>query len=284
MSEHNSTPDQSPTSDSAPAGSNPTAPTQAYPAETVVPTTTSEEKPAKRRGRTALIAGGAALGAILLVGGGAAIGAAVADGDDDDDRVAGLVADEQSASDSVADDDGTADQGSGDVDSGAQGSAAQGADDDGTDDRGSDDASAASGTVGTTSADELDAIARAAASVAEGEPVSIDANRDGSWDVKLRGTDGSEAEVLVSADGTATVRETEGPDDDDRAPENILDAATLNTIVAAALAEADGRVIEIDADDDGRSPFDVTIVTADRQIVEITLDESGAVIGTEIDD
>ena len=85
MSEHNSTPDQSPTSDSAPAGSNPTAPTQAYPAETVVPTTTSEEKPAKRRGRTALIAGGAALGAILLVGGGAAIGAAVADGDDDDD-------------------------------------------------------------------------------------------------------------------------------------------------------------------------------------------------------
>ena len=283
MSEHNSTPDQSPTSDSAPAGSNPTAPTQAYPAETVAPAATTETKPAKRRGRTALIAGGAALGAILLVGGGAAIGAAVAD-EDDEDRVAGLVADDRSAGGSVADDDGTADQGSGDADSGAQGSAAQGTDDDSNDDSGSADASAASGTAGATSADELDAIARAAASVAEGEPVSIDANRDGSWDVKLRGTDGSEAEVLVSADGTATVRETEGPDDDDRAPENILDAATLNTIVAAALAEADGRVIEIDADDDGRSPFDVTIVTADRRIVEITLDESGAVIGTEIDD
>jgi len=283
MSEHNSTPDLSPTSDSAPAGSNPTAPTQAYPAEPVAPAAASEAKPAKRRGRTALIAGGAALGAILLVGGGAAIGAAVAD-EDDEDRVAGLVADDRSAGGSVADDDGTADQGSGDVDSGTQGSGTQGSDDDGTDDRGSDDASAASGTVGATSADELDAIARAAASVAEGEPVSIDANRDGSWDVKLRGADGSEAEILVSADGTATVRETEGPDADDRAPENILDAATLNTIVAAALAEADGRVVEIDADDDGRSPFDVTIVTADRQIVEITLDESGAVVGTEIDD
>ena len=68
------------------------------------------------------------------------------------------------------------------------------------------------------------------------------------------------------------------------AEQRILDAQTLDTMVAAALGEVDGRIIDIDADDDNRSPFDISILTADRQIVEITLDGSGAVIGTEIDD
>ena len=80
------------------------------------------------------------------------------------------------------------------------------------------------------------------------------------------------------------MRETEGPDADDRAPQNVLDTATLQAMVDAALAEQPGRIIDIDADDDNRSPFDVSILTGDRQIVEVTLDASGTVLKTELDD
>jgi hypothetical protein len=260
MSENNSTPDQT----------NPTAPTQAY-APVADPVA---EKPAKRRGRTALIAGGAALGAILLIGGGVAIGSAL-DGEDDDDTLGGVVTGQQSSNDGAQ---GTTDGTQGTTD-GAQ------VDDDGSDDvDGDDGAATTTGEFGAASADELDGIAQAAQGVAEGEPTAIDANRDGSWDVTLRGADGAEAEVLVGADGQAVVRETEAAESDDRAPQNVLDSQTLATMVDAALAEQPGRVIDIDADDDNRSPFDVSILTGDRQIVEVTLDASGAVMKTELDD
>lgn len=75
-------------------------------------------------------------------------------------------------------------------------------------------------------AKRLDGIAKAAQGVADGEPTAIDANRDGSWDVTLTGAD---------------------------APQNVLDTATLQAMVDAALAEQPGRIIDIDADDDNRS-------------------------------
>ncbi|MFS0865929.1 hypothetical protein AB3M83_01170 [Microbacterium sp. 179-B 1A2 NHS] len=292
MSENNSTPDSTPTPDAHAE----TAPTQAYPDGRPAEATAAQQTPAadrtaapaasdarpRRRGRTALLAGAGVVGAALLIGGGVAIGSAL--DDDDDDRVAGLVADQGgdagSTSDDrteASDDDGTADQGdSTGADSG----------DDGVDDSGDsgDDGSALPASAGAATAAELDEIGRAAASVADGDPVSIDANRDGSWDVTLRGADGSETEVLVAADGTATVQETEPADGDDRAATHVLDAATLEKMVSAALAEADGRIIDIDADDDNRSPFDVSVLTGDDRIVEVTLDASGAVIGTELDD
>lgn len=269
MSENNTTPDPStPTQPYAPAAEH-----AAEPAAT---------KPAKRRGRAALIAGGAALGALVLVGGGVAIGSAL---DGDDDRLEGVAVSQQGAADS-AQDTSTGTQSGADDSTGGTRADDDATDDDRTDDDTRDDSAAttATGEFGATDAAELDGIANAAQGVADGEPTSIDANRDGSWDVTLRGADGSETEVLVGADGQAVVRETEGPDDDDRAPANLLDAQTLATVVDAALAEQPGRVIDIDADDDNRSPFDVSILTGDRQIVEVTLDASGAVLKTELDD
>lgn len=252
------TPDDQPTTPISPAASAAPAPAPEVPApETPAPAPAARTK---RRGRTALIAGGAVLGAAVLIGGGIAIGAAISDDDDDaddfafvagggDDRATELVEGSQSQSNSSTSPDAAAGDG---------------------------------GTVGAASADELIAIADAASGVAEGAVVSIDANRDGSWDVQLIAADGTERDVRVAADGTAVLRETDADDND--APSNVLDAQTLRTLVEAALGTADGRIIDIDADDDGRSPFDVTVLQADRQIVEITLDVDGSVLRTELDD
>ncbi|MFL0565215.1 PepSY domain-containing protein [Microbacterium sp. 179-I 1D1 NHS] len=214
--------------------------------------------PSKRRGRTAMIAGGATLGALLLVGGGVAIGAAVAD-DRDDDGFDSLSSSQrtQTASDDIA----------------------------ATTERTDDDAQVApAADLGAADAAELSALIDAAKGVATGEPTAIDANRDGTWDVTLTAGDGAETEVRISADGSAAVHETESAEADDRAPKNVLDAATLATMVDAALAEQPGRILEIDADDDNRSPFDVSVLTGDRRVIDITLDASGSVIASEIDD
>ncbi|MGA6127734.1 MULTISPECIES: PepSY domain-containing protein [unclassified Microbacterium] len=256
MSENTTTPD-------------PSTPTQPY----TPAAEPAAEKPAKRRGRTALIAGGAALGALVLVGGGVAIGSAL----DDDDRLDGVAVSQQGEAD------GTRDTAAG-TQGGVDGTRVDDTDDDAPDVDDDTAATTASGEFGASDAAELDGIAKAAQGVADGEPTAIDANRDGSWDVTLTGADGSETEVLVGADGQAVVRETEGPDADDRAPQNVLDTATLQAMVDAALAEQPGRIIDVDADDDNRSPFDVSILTGDRQIVEVTLDASGTVLKTELDD
>lgn len=257
MSENTTTPD-------------PSTPTQPY----TPAAEPAAEKPAKRRRRTALIAGGAALGALVLVGGGVAIGFAL---DDDDDRLDGVAVSQQGAAD------GTQDTAAG-TQGEADGTRVDDIDDDASDVDDDTAATTASGEFGASDAAALDGIAKAAQGVADGEPTAIDANRDGSWDVTLTGADGSETEVLVGADGQAVVRETEGPDADDRAPQNVLDTATLQAMVDAALAEQPGRIIDIDADDDNRSPFDVSILTGDRQIVEVALDASGTVLKTELDD
>ncbi len=217
----------------------------------------------KRRGRTALIAGGAVLGAAVLVGGGIALGAALSDDDDDDAREASFVTDDGQGGEAGGNQNGTG-TGSNGTGTGSNG--------------GSTD------SMGAASADDLIAVAEAASGVADGAVISIDANRDGSWDVQLVGDDGTETEVLVDASGNASVRETDAADGDDTAPQNVLDAATLRTMVDAALTEAEGRIIDIDADDDGRSPFDVSVLQSDRRVVDITLDLDGSVVRTEVDD
>lgn len=242
----------------APAAPTPAAstPTDHAPAEHA-PAEHAPAAPRRRGRRTALFAGGAVVAAALLVGGGAAVGAAVADDDDeDDDRVTSL----SSSDDRVDDATGS------DRDSAAAGAAG------------------ATDAYGAASLDDLTAVSDAARGAAEGDIVSLDADRDGTWDVQLIAADGSETGVRVAADGTATVRETEAADADDDAAQNVLDAATLRTLVEAALAEADGRIIDVDADDDPRSPFDVSVLTSDRGVVDVTLDIDGTVLGTEIDD
>ncbi|MFB8891504.1 hypothetical protein [Microbacterium plantarum] len=137
---------------------------------------------------------------------------------------------------------------------------------------------------GAASADELTAIADAARAAADGDVVSLDAERDGTWDVQLVAADGSETDVRVDVDGTVTVTATEAAEADDTAAENVLDVATLRTVIEAALSEADGRIIDVDADDDPRSPFDVSVLTADRGVVDVTVGTDGSVLRTELDD
>lgn len=201
------------------------------------------------RPRTLLIAGGAVLGGLLLAGGGVAAGAAIADAleDDDDDRAV--------VGSTTSDDDRTA--GSGGV---------------------------AASDMGTDSAAEISDLIAAAAAVAEGDPVAIDAESDGSWDVEFRTSAGDETEVRVSPDGTATVISTDTSDEDDRAPQSVLDSATVDALVSAALAETEGRITDLEVDGDATSPYEVTVLTDDARYIDLNLDADFAVLTADVDD
>jgi hypothetical protein len=225
----------------------------AIPTEPVLPAAASAPAPTpdrkRTRTRTLLIVGGAVLGGLLLAGGGVAAGAAIADAfeDDDDDRaVVGAT---------TSDDDRTG---------GSAGTAAP--------------------DMGTDSAAELSDLIAAAAEVAEGDPVAIDAERDGSWDVEFRTSAGDETEVRVGPDGQATVISTDAADDDDTAPQGVLDTATVDALVAAALGETEGRITDLEVDDDATSPYDVTVLTEDARLIDLNLDADFAVLTADIDD
>lgn len=206
----------------------------------------TNDRPSRSRTRTLLFAGGGVLAAALLAGGGIAVGAAIADemDDDDDDRASSITDDDAR--------DGASVTGGG-----------------------------ASADIGTTSADELNDLIEAASAEAEGEPVGIEANRDGSWDVQFETSAGDETEVRVSADGSVAVVSTDAADANDSAPDSVLDAATVDALVAAALAEVDGKIVDLEIDDDPASPFDVSVLQADGVTVDIDLDADFAVLATD---
>ncbi|GAA1941759.1 hypothetical protein GCM10009775_36910 [Microbacterium aoyamense] len=206
---------------------------------------TDTQKPRSRK-RTILISAGAAGAALVLIGGGVAIGAALADDRDDDFSPVAGVATASTSPSSVATQSPTLSAGS---------------------------------AFGATTTDELMAVIDAARAVAAGEAVSVDAERDGGWEVKLRSDTGAETEVRVSADGTAVVFETE--QDDDRPPSAVLDRATVDAVVRAALGEADGRITDLDADS---SSYDVTVVTADGRTIDIDLAGDFTVLRADVDD
>lgn len=218
-------------------------------------TATAPAVPSRRRSRTLVITGASVLAALALAGGGIAVGAAIADDDEDDDRGT-----------SSGPDGGT-----------EAGDAA----------RGTDDSDAERGRVpadfGTTSAADITGAVEAATGEADGDAVSAEALRDGGWEITFRTADGAETEARVAADGTVTVVSTEAPDGDGTPPLGVLDARTIDAVVAAALDEADGRVVDIDVDDDATSPYDVGVLTAEGSSVEVSLDEGFAVVGTDVD-
>ena len=131
---------------------------------------------------------------------------------------------------------------------------------------------------------ELLDIIETAAAEAEGEPVSIENTGEGVWDVEFVTSSGEETEVRVAADGNATVVSTEAADQDDQAPETSLDAETLEALVESALADTDGTVIDIEIDGDTTSPYDVTVLTAERTTVDIALDPAFSVVTTDAAD
>lgn len=218
------------------------------PPATTTPTT---GRPPTSGTRKLVVAGGSILAVLLLAGGGIAVGAAIAD-EADDER------------------------------DGASASGVSEQDEDDSQDDAEDAASAAD--HGTTSADELSEIVDAAASEVDGTAVGIDAGPDGSWDVELRAASGDETEVRVASDGTTKVISTEAADADDVAPQGALDAETIEELVAAALGEVDGEIVELEADEDTTSPYDVSVLTGDGRTVDVALDADMKVIATDTDD
>lgn len=214
--------------------------------------------PAKPGRKRALLIGGGIAAAVLLAGGGVAVGAAIGDEfGDDDDRPAM---------------EGPRHEG----DHGPRG-------DHRGDARPSGDRGPVTG-IGTDDVDELLAIAAAAQDAAEGEVTSIDAKRDGTWEVQLTTSAGDETEVRVADDLTATVVSTDAADGDDQGPTLTLDEETIRTLVDAALAEAEGMITDLDVDSDDVSPYDASVLTTDNRSIDISFDASFAVVGTDIDE
>lgn len=221
-------------------------------------------KPGRKR---ALLIGGGIAAAIVLAGGGVAVGAAIGDdlGDDDDrpsmsDGPRHDADDRGGDQDDRRDDDGPANgQGPG----AAQGPAAG---------------------IGSDSADELIDIAEAARGAAEGDVTSIDAKRDGAWEVQLTTASGDETEVRVDDKLAATVISSEKADGDDTGPALTLDDETIRALVKAALAEAEGLITDLDVDSDDVSPYDASVLTQDNRSIDIDFTADFAVVGTDTDD
>lgn len=277
MNDKNPTPDESSTPDAptvpvAPASDLPTQPHQPVAEQPAADAPPVPAAAPKKTGLTrGLLIGGGIAAAVILVGGGIAVGAAIAD-EHDDDRAP--------FSDGPRDDD----QDRGDR---GQGQDDRPGADDGRGDGPRDDGPGAGGPVtgiGSDSADEIVAVADAARGAADGDVTSIDATRDGSWEVEVTGSTGTETEVRVTADGTATVVSSDDRDDDDTAPTHTLDEAAIRALVAAALDEADGLITDLDADDDASRPYDVRVVTDDRRSIDIDFSADFAVVGTDTDD
>lgn len=264
-----STPD-SPTVPLAPADTAPAASTAPAPdasATPVAPTPVATSEAPKSGRKRGLWIGGGIAAAVLLAGGGVAVGAAMADeiGDHDDDRPG--VSDGPRHDDAEHGDRG--ERGDGPPPGGPQQGGPQGGPVTG---------------IGSDSADELVDIADAARGAAEGDVTSIDAKRDGTWEVTLVTSAGDETEVRVDADLATTVVSTETADGDDTGPSVSLDEESIRALVTAALDEADGMITDLDVDDDASRPYDVSVVTGDRRSIDIDLDASFAVVGTDTDD
>lgn len=221
--------------------------------------------PAKPRRTRALLIGGGIAAAVLLAGGGVAVGAAIGDEFGDDDRPAV---------------DGPR-HGDRDGEHGPRGD--HGPRDDDRDDRPANAGGPVTG-IGTASVDELLDIAEAARGAADGEVTSIDAKRDGTWEVQLTTAAGDESDVRVDDDLDATVAATERADEGDTGPALTLDEETIRALVEAALAEADGRITDLDVDADDVNPYDASVLTDDNRSIDISFDASFAVVGTDLDD
>jgi uncharacterized membrane protein YkoI len=154
------------------------------------------------------------------------------------------------------------------------------------DDRTSSDNGAASAgdqsaDIGTESAIELADIIDAASASAEGAAVDIEAGRDGSWDVTFETSAGEETQVRVTANGTAQVVSTDAASADDVAPQGVLDADTVDALVATAMAQVEGRITDIEIDDDTASPFDISVVQANGRTVDLDLDADMKVLSID---
>lgn len=272
MDDKTPTPDQTPdhsadqpTVPVAPmADASPQAPTSPEPASAPAAASASaEKKPGRKR---ALLIGGGIAAALLLAGGGAAVGAAIGDEFGDDDDRPGMSDGPRHDADERGDDD-------------RGGAPGERRDDEGAP---SNDRGPVTG-IGTASADDLIDIAEAARGAADGDVTSIDAKRDGAWEVQLTTASGDETEVRVDDEPAATVISTDPADGDDTGPTLTLDDETIRSLVAAALAEAEGMITDLDVDSDDASPYDASVLTSENHSIDIDFAADFAVVGTDTD-
>lgn len=250
----------------APAPAPAPAPDATAPVYAAAPAPTTE--PAKPGRKRALLIGGGIAAAVILAGGGIAVGAAIGDDiGDDDDRPSVSDGPQRGDDDRDGQNEGGPNDGGQPV---APNPPANGA-------------GPVTG-IGAASADELVEIADAARGAAEGDVTSIDAKRDGSWEVQLVTANGDETDVRVDAELSATVVSTDAADGDDTGPTLTLDEQTIRSLVAAALAEAEGMITDLDVDGDDVSPYDASILTTDNRSIDIDFGADFAVVGTDIDD
>lgn len=121
----------------------------------------------------------------------------------------------------------------------------------------------------------LDA-ATQALTVAQGAVVAIEERSPGTWRVDVQGG-GREYEVVVDGSG-ARVTEEDGDDDGDDLP---LTSESVTSLVQAATANTAGRVVQIESDD---NRYSVEVRTSSGSTVELDLDQSFQVVGTDRDD
>lgn len=171
-----------------------------------------------------------------------------------------------------------------------------------SDDDGAQATSAAPLPTGTSTAALLaaitvtpeDAASTALTTVASSRVVGIDLDREQgtvAWDVDVVTSD-AKREVIVDAT-TGTVLANRVDDDDDSSDDvaedrRLLDAAKVDHVAALekAVAEvSDGRVVDLDLDeDDGTPEWDVDVIAPDRTEHELTIDAvTGAVTKHETD-
>jgi hypothetical protein len=219
-------------------------------------TQTVSDEPARttswRRNPTLWIAGG--LGAAALLVGGIGVGAAMAD-DEDKDRPVGAQRDDVSRDDEEMSDDTVQP-----VDPAA--------------------------TYGAKDAAVLTEVLAAARGEAKGTPTSMEAHRNGSWSVDLESANGDETTVLVASDGGASVVRTDKADADDAndpAPAGTLNDKTLAAVAAAALAEVDGLIVDVDIDDNRSEAYSVQVLAQDGTETEIDLSTDFAVTQVDVD-
>jgi hypothetical protein len=255
------TPDQpaTPVSPAADAASQAPAPAEQASTQASTQPPASAPVEAKPRRKRALLIGGGIAAAVALIGGGVAVAAIADELGEDDDR--------PSVSDGPSQDDDGDDSDDGPNDDDAPG-----------------DAQGAVTGIGTDSADELIEIAEAARGAADGDVTSIDAKRDGTWEVQLTSAAGDETEVRVDDQLAASVIATEAAEGDDTAPALILDDDAIRSLVEAALAEADGMITDLDVDSDDVTPYDASVLTSDNRSIDIDFTAEFAVVGTDTDE
>ena len=129
---------------------------------------------------------------------------------------------------------------------------------------------------GDTDLDGMLAAASTALTAADGDVVAIEERTDGTWRVEVQG-DGREYEVAVDGSDARVVEEDNDDDGDDLA----LTDDTVRSLVDAATADTDGRVVQVGSDDDR---YSVEVRPSSGPSVELDLDESFQVVDSETDD